>query len=104
MVFELTVKDRLYIEEFFPEKSNKMTAFVLSAIAEKVRLSPEEQKDLNFRMLPNGSVSWNDKKEKILKVEFTDVELSTIRECIEKNDKAERLNYNQSATIKKFMA
>jgi hypothetical protein len=77
---KLTIYDRLLLPGILPEKSSIEIAIVCSDVREKIVLTQEEIKKINFRTDPvTHSMSWDDKKAKPIDVQFTEMENETIK-------------------------
>lgn len=103
---ELSVSDRLAIPSLFPMESSKIKYAIMEGIRNKLKITPEESVLIGYKEKPFGdgsvSYSWDNKKEKSINVDFDEVELLTIRDFIDKLDKAEKITPFQLVIVKKF--
>lgn len=82
---ELTIKDRLYLPTFLPQKGNFKQFNLKKEILRKISISEEERTEINLH--ENGEdkrIEWDVEKETPLQVEFSDEELKYLQEACEK--------------------
>lgn len=83
----LNVHDRLRIENFVPQQSDRITLTIARDIFKKVKLTQKELKQINLRSNPMNpqQVIWDGDIEKC--IDFTDAELKILKkEEKKKND------------------
>jgi hypothetical protein len=85
-IFTMTVKDRLLIGEFFPQKGNLITQLQAKDIDDKAAIHAEERKKINLRPAPNGGLTWEEKLAKDKDIVLTEAEVQFLK------DQVERLN------------
>jgi len=77
----LTVADRLQVPSFFQEKAGIDTLLLQRGIREKLSLSDEEKKQINFRVEGNRFL-WDNTEAPEVDVELTEAELEYLRERV----------------------
>ena len=87
-IFTMTVKDRILIGEFFPQKGNLITQLQAKDIADKTALSVEERKKINLRGGVGGGLTWDEKTAKDKDISLTDAEVQFLKDQVERLDKA----------------
>lgn len=85
---ELTVKERILISDFFPERGGLTDQWISKDIAQKVDFSPAERKDLNLRVVQGPGTSgrwlWEDKKERLLIIPLSTAEIQFLKDQVER--------------------
>lgn len=89
-VIVLTVKERLLISQIYPEKSSLTDQTIVRDIMRKLEITQEEQKEIEFKAMQQG-FTWNQEKEKVLPVEFTDAELNLLKTQVATLDKEQKV-------------
>lgn len=96
----LTVKDRILMADFFPEKANLTDQWISKDISSKIEIGAEEKKTLGLKIVSGpggmGRWVWDDKKEKVLRVVLSEVEAQFLK------DQVERINRTAVAGEKGF--
>jgi hypothetical protein len=87
---KLTIKDRVVMPSLYPKESNIVNQILVKDIKEKVELTQPELKEIDFK--PMGThYSWDMKKAKDKKVDFTEAELDLLKNEIDKLDKEKKI-------------
>jgi hypothetical protein len=86
----LTIKERLLVPQLYPREAGLTDQTIVRDIARKVNLSQEEQKKVGLKTMPNG-FTWDNKKEKVIEVEFTDAEINLLKDRINKLDQEKKI-------------
>jgi ribosomal protein L18E len=86
----LTVKERLLISQIYPEKSSLTEQTIVRDVSRKLELSQDEQKEIEFKTIPQG-FTWNQEKEQVKVVEFTDAELNLLKDRVNALDKEQKI-------------
>lgn len=82
---ELTIKDRLYLPTFLPQKGNFRQFNLKKDVLRKVSISDEERTEINLHENAESKrIEWDVEKETPLHVEFTEEELKYLQEACEK--------------------
>lgn len=82
---ELTIKDRLYLPTFLPQKGNFKQFNLKKEILRKISISDDERKEVNLHENEESKrIEWDVEKEKTLQVEFAEDELKYLQEACEK--------------------
>jgi len=88
---KLTIKDRLVIGNLYPKEGDILTQLLVKSIKEKVRITEEEIKEIQLRKFPNGNISYQTDRAKELLVDFTEDELTVLKQQVEKLDKQKKV-------------
>lgn len=82
---ELTIKDRLYLPTFLPQKGNFRQFNLKKEVLRKISISEDERKEIELHENEeNKRIEWDVEKETPLPVEFTEDELKYLQEACEK--------------------
>lgn len=82
---ELTIKDRLYLPTFLPQKGNFRQFNLKKEVLRKVSISDEERTEINLHENAESKrIEWDVEKETPLHVEFTEEDLKYLQEACEK--------------------
>lgn len=82
---ELTIKDRLYLPTFLPQKGNFRQFNLKKEVLRKISISEDERKEIELHENEeNKRIEWDVEKETPLHVEFTEDELKYLQEACEK--------------------
>lgn len=82
---ELTIKDRLYLPTFLPQKGNFKQFNLKKEVLRKISISEDERKEIELHENEeNKRIEWDVEKETPLHVEFTEDELKYLQEACEK--------------------
>lgn len=82
---ELTIKDRLYLPTFLPQKGNFKQFNLKKEVLRKIAVSDAERKEINLHENEESKrIEWDVEKETPLHVEFTEDELKYLQEACEK--------------------
>lgn len=73
---KLSIKDRLMMPTFYPQKANIVEQVLVRDIKNKVELSQEEIKKYKIKVEKNGNITW-DKSEEV-EIKFTKEELELL--------------------------
>jgi hypothetical protein len=86
----LTVKERLLISQIYPEKSSLTEQTIVRDISRKLEITQEEQTEIEFKTMPQG-FTWNQEKEHVKAVEFTDAEINLLKDRVNALDKEQKI-------------
>jgi len=89
-VVALTVKERLLISQIYPEKSSLTDQTIVRDIMRKLEITQDEQTEIEFKAMPQG-FTWNQEKEKVLPVEFTEAEINLLKNQVNNLDKEQKV-------------
>jgi hypothetical protein len=103
-VFSATVRDRLIVPEFFPERANLLSKIIEQDIAQKVRFSQEEITEFEIKQNPNGAVSWNPEKAKEKEIGLTKSEVQFLKEQVARIDAEKAFTSATVETAQKIKA
>jgi hypothetical protein len=82
---ELTIKDRLYLPTFLPQKGNFRQFNLKKEVLRKISISEDERKEIELHENEeNKRIEWDVEKETPLHVEFTEDEMKYLQEACEK--------------------
>lgn len=82
---ELTIKDRLYLPTFLPQKGNFKQFNLKKEVLHRISISEDERKEINLHENEESKrIEWDVEKETPLHVEFTEEELKYLQEVCEK--------------------
>jgi hypothetical protein len=99
----MTVKDRLLISEFFPERGNLITKVIEKDISEKLTIGQEEAKLIGLIAKPGGGgVTWTQDNSKDKEYSFTEAEISYLKDQVERIDKAGQFNADTASVAQKI--
>ena len=88
---KLSIKDRLNLNEFFPQQNDILGQIMARDIYEKVQITQAEIKKIDLKSRPEGGLEWNKGKVKDKTVEFTSAELEFLRTQVARLDKAKQI-------------
>lgn len=83
---KLTIKDRIVITQLFPKESDLKEMAYCKEIKEKVFMSSEEMDSIDFRILENGGMAWDDEKCVDKEIDFTIKEISFLDSQVDRLD------------------
>ncbi len=86
---KLTTKDRVIFNSLYPKENNIISQTLIRDIDNKVRLTQDEFKKIDFK-IEGGKATWND-KSKDKDVEFTELELNLLKSQVDKLDKEKKI-------------
>ena len=103
----LGIKERFTIRELFPQQGNLISQVMVLDIDKKVSFSQEEMVNFGFKELkdPDGGSSrwtWDDEKEKIVLVAFTDAEITFLKAQVDRMDKAQEITQDMLSVCQKI--
>ena len=80
MIYKMTlfIYDRINIPQILPQKSNLVEAVLCAEIKKKVGLTSQDIEKNNI-VVTNEQITWNDKVDEGLEVEFTKGEIELIQ-------------------------
>lgn len=82
---ELTIKDRLYLPTFLPQKGNFRQFNLKKEVLRKISIPEDERTEIDLHEnAENKRIEWDVEKETPLHVEFTEEELKYLQEACEK--------------------
>lgn len=85
---DLTVRERLLLGTFFPEKGSLRDQRIVRDITRKVAITPEEKVEIDFSQ-DKDQIRWNSEKAKVLTVELNDDEREFFKRQISRLDEEE---------------
>jgi len=88
---KLNIKERLLMAGLYPQKGNLIAQTLVKDISERVRLTQEEIKKLNFRS-ENNLYRWDEDKVGEKEFILTETELNFLREQVSRLDKENAVN------------
>lgn len=86
----LTVRERLLMNQFYPKEANLTDQTIVRDISRKIEITQEEQKKIELKAIQNG-FTWNQKKEKVAQVEFTDTEINLLKDQVARLDSEKKV-------------
>jgi len=89
-IIALTVKERLLISQIYPEKSSLTDQTIVRDIMRKLEITQDEQTEIEFKTMPQG-FTWNQEKEQVKAVEFTDAEINLLKNQVNNLDKEQKV-------------
>lgn len=99
-------RKRLSIAGILPQQGTFNTMIIAQDITEKVKLTQKEMEDAWFKVeqvWQSMQMKWDDKKEKDVKIEFTNPEKNLIKETLEKLSKDEKISLELIPLYKEFV-
>jgi hypothetical protein len=87
-VLTLSVKDRLVVGSLFPQKSNIINQVIARDIAKKLTIDDAEAKKVGLESFPDGRFKWNPAKVYSKEYEFTEAEMTFLKDQVSRLDKA----------------
>ena len=82
---ELTIKDRLYLPSFLPERGNFKEFNLKKEILRKIAISDDERQEINLREnAEDKRIEWDVEKERPLLVEFSKEEMDYLKKACER--------------------
>ena len=88
---KLTVKDRIVVTQLFPKESDLKEMAYCKEIKEKVFMSTEEMELIEFRILDNGGMAWEDEKCEDKEINFTIKELAFLDTQVDRLDSEKKI-------------
>jgi len=107
-VMELLIKDRLTIQEFFPERGTKLDQLIALEIKGKIDFTAREREDikLELKMTPDGrgfTWKWDPGKDsKIYRTTFSKPEISFLKKRSSELDRDAKLTIQMVETADKI--
>lgn len=90
---ELTIKDRLYLPTFLPQKGNFKQFNLKKEILRKISIPENERKEINLHENEeNKRIEWDVEKEVPLHIDFSADEMKYLQEACEKISDEELLD------------
>lgn len=90
---KLTVLSRLMLGKIFPQTEGILQQSMIRDISKKIEFSQEEIKKLDLK-IKEGMIKWNPNKEFTVDVDFSETELSFLRDCVDKMDREKTITQN----------
>lgn len=87
----LSYLERLLIGNLYPKEGDILTQLLVKSIKEKVKLTKEEIKKIGLQKYPNGKLRYESKKEKEIKINFTEDELKLLKEQVNRLDEQKKV-------------
>lgn len=87
---KLSVKDRLNLNELFPQQNDILGQIMARDIYEKVQITQAEIKKIDLKQT-QGRLEWNKEKAKDKTVVFTGAELEFLRTQVTRLDNAKQI-------------
>lgn len=82
---ELSIKDRLYLPTFLPERGNFKQFNHKKEILRKISIADDERKEINLHENEESKrIEWDVEKEVPLRVDFSEDEMKYLQEACEK--------------------
>ena len=79
---ELTLKERIMIQQIIPQKGNILEMMTVKSIAKKIEITEEEGKKFEITQKGNGIV-WNKEgTESKFKIDFSETELKVLKDAV----------------------
>lgn len=88
---KLNIADRINLINIFPAESGMVQQILVKDIAKKVEFTQDEIKEVNL-VQKDGMITWTPEKAKDKEVEFTEMELNFLRECVDTLDKNKKIS------------
>ncbi|MFX0084348.1 MAG: hypothetical protein ACFFAU_01640 [Candidatus Hodarchaeota archaeon] len=101
MKVKLTVKDRILIANLYPNEADLVTQILVRDISKKVDFSQEEIKNIELKLAGVGRYVWNSDAPD-LEVNFTEKELTLLRNQIGKLDRQKKITQNMLDLVLKL--
>lgn len=91
---KLNVKDRLIFRALFPREGDILSQTLIKDIGVKINIDQKELNKISFKRRPDGrGFEWDEKKAKIIDVDFTKAELSVLKAQVDKLDKEKKITH-----------
>ncbi len=92
-VLILTMKDRLYLQFFYPQKDYGLVEYEMKKdLQSKVWPTKEEMEEIEMKDTGKGSVTWDSTKDKILEIELNEQQVQMLKLGLQQADEFKRLN------------
>jgi hypothetical protein len=78
-IVNFSIKDRLFLENFMPEKGSMITLKARKDLLEKIEITQKEMTEINFQEVRPGSGAYKWDKEPEVGIEITDFELNLLK-------------------------
>jgi len=88
---KLMIFERIIIQKLYPNTGNLITQTIVKDISEKVRITQDEMKEIEFKIEENSKYIWNKDKDKGKDINFTEMEINLLKNEVEKLDKEEMI-------------
>ena len=102
MGYKLTLTDRVVLPTILKSEANYTTLIINKDIKKKVQITQDELLKYNFKNLPDGNVSWEDKGY-FFEIEFTDLEINEIKNCLNKLEQDNKLTESHIGLYELFI-
>ena len=103
VTIKLGVGDRFALIGILPTESGIATIRIVEAMSKKLTPDEKEQEAIGLTPLPNGGLTWDDKKARDRNISFSGFEVKLIVERLEKMDKEEKLTKSHVDIWDKFV-
>ena len=87
---KLGIKDRLSMGNILQKESDIITMMTIKEISQKVEVTKEERAEIGL-IAKDGMLKWDDAKEVIKDISFTDQEMSILKDAVEKLDSTKKI-------------
>lgn len=98
---KLNLKERLVIDGILPVEGNFITMVIKTDIANKLKTTQEEVKELEVEF-NNGLIKWNISKDVEKEFDLTELESNLIKDSLKKLDDNGKLNDDTFLIYKKI--
>ena len=97
VTLELTMRDRIIFGSVFPDQGNLLEMKIIRAIEHKIEPTAQDLLDVHYTDVldpqgrPTGRVKWDNKKEKLLKVSLSGIEIDLLKKFVNKMSAENRI-------------
>ena len=101
-------RKRLAISWILPQEDTFDNMIIVQDISDKVKLTQKEMEETGFKVIDTDGkgkmgVSWDDKKEKDVKIEFTNPEKNLIKDALKKLSEEKKIGLDLIPLYKEFV-
>ena len=103
MKIRFTIKERLAIQEILPKSGGITKMIIIRELITKTALTGEDIKTVGMKDNPDGTTSWDPSKDPNKEYDFTESELSILKESAKQIDKEEKITLGNLSLIEKII-
>lgn len=98
----LSVKDRLLLPDFFPERSNLVNQMIAQDIIQRIKIDQKERERIGLKSVPPSGLTWDDAKAKDADFTLTGVEIQFLKSQVQRLDGENALTMDMAKLAQKI--
>lgn len=99
----MSIKDRLMVPSFFPQKSNILNQMLCQEIGELIKIGPQEREEIGMKV-DGVNIIWDEGMDVPKPFEFTESQISFLKDQITRLDQENQISQEHLNIIKKIKA